>query len=253
VSPQPRRAGASNFDDAPHRPLLEVIQLQAGYGMSRVLFDVTFQVARGEAVALLGRNGAGKSTTLKAVMGIVAARGGRVLFEGRDVSQLPLHRVAQAGLGYVPQERRIFPDLTVRENLDVGRRGGAHRPGQWTIERACELFPTLEPLLDRRGQALSGGEQQMLAIARTLLGNPRLILLDEPSEGLAPQVVRVLADQIVQLKADGVTILLSEQNVPFAVRACDRAYVMERGRIVHAGDMVSMARDAETLGRYLGV
>jgi branched-chain amino acid transport system ATP-binding protein len=243
----PKAAGEAS------QPLLAVINLRAGYGLSRVLFDVTLRVDRGEVVALLGRNGAGKSTTLKAIMGIVAPTGGQVLFAGRDVSRLAPHRVAQAGLGYVPQERRIFPDLTVRENLEVGRRPAPQGGGAWTIERVCELFPTLEPLLRRRGQSLSGGEQQMLAIARTLLGNPRLLLLDEPTEGLAPRVVRALADQIVQLKADGVTIVLSEQNVHFTVHVCDRAYVLEKGHIRHEGGMQTIARDREVLGRYLGV
>ncbi len=253
MTSHPKPGGASDSDGASNRPLLQVIDLQAGYGLSRVLFDVTFDVARGEAVALLGRNGAGKSTTLKAIMGILAPTAGRVFFDGRDILRLAPHRVAQAGLGYVPQERRIFAGLTVRENLDVGWRGGSECARHWTIERACGLFPTLEPLLRRRGETLSGGEQQMLAIARTLLGNPRLLLLDEPTEGLAPQVVRVLADQILRLKADGVTVVLSEQNVHFAVRVCHRAYVLEKGRIVHAGDMASMAQDPKTLGRYLGV
>jgi branched-chain amino acid transport system ATP-binding protein len=243
---------ADSGGDSGH-PLLEVLSVQAGYGMSRVLFDVTLRVAQGEIVALLGRNGAGKSTTLKAIMGIVAPTSGRVLFEGRDVSRWAPHRVAQAGLGYVPQERRIFPDLTVRENLEVGCRRGHRGTGPWTIERVCELFPPLEPLLPRRGQSLSGGEQQMLAIARTLLGNPRLLLLDEPTEGLAPRVVQTLADQILRLKGDGVTIVLSEQNVHFTVHVCDRAYVLEKGHITHAGDMASLARDREVLARYLGV
>jgi branched-chain amino acid transport system ATP-binding protein len=238
--------------DSSH-PLLDVISVEAGYGMSRVLFDVTLRVEQGEAVALLGRNGAGKSTTLKAIMGIVTPTAGRVLFEGRDVSRWPPHRVAQAGLGYVPQERRIFPELTVRENLEVGSRRGAQGAGFWTVARVCQVFPPLEPLLRRRGQSLSGGEQQMLAIARTLVGNPRLLLLDEPTEGLAPRVVRALADQIVRLKAGGVTIVLSEQNVHFTVQVCDRAYVLEKGHITHAGDMASLAQDREVLGRYLGV
>jgi branched-chain amino acid transport system ATP-binding protein len=253
VKASPRSDGTADPGVEPRRPLLEVISVQAGYGLSRVLFDVTLRVDQGEVVALLGRNGAGKSTTLKAIMGIVAPTAGRVLFEGRDLSRLAPHRVAQSGLGYVPQERRIFPDLTVRENLDVGCRRGRRGTGTWTIDRVCELFPPLEPLLARRGQSLSGGEQQMLAIARTLLGNPRLLLLDEPTEGLAPRVVQALADQIVRLKADGVTIVLSEQNVHFTVHVCDRAYVLEKGHITHAGEMASLAQDRAVLARYLGV
>jgi branched-chain amino acid transport system ATP-binding protein len=253
VTTFPRPGGIGDPNRGSTQPLLDVIGVQAGYGMSRVLFDVTLRVEQCEAVALLGRNGAGKSTTLKAIMGIVTPTAGRIRFAGRDLAQVAPHRAAQAGLGYVPQERRIFPDLTVRENLEVGCRRSQLGAASWTIERVCDVFPSLQPMLRRRGQSLSGGEQQMLAIARTLMGNPRLLLLDEPTEGLAPRVVQALADQIIRLKADGATIVLSEQNVPFAVQVCDRAYVLENGRITHTDCMASLARDREVLARYLGV
>ena len=246
-APAPGAAGA------PGDILLDVIDLRAGYGMSRVLFGVTLRVGRGEVVAVLGRNGAGKTTTLKAIMGLVPPSAGRVLVDGFDVSRLPPHAVARAGIGYVPQERRIFPDLTVGENLEVGRRAGA--PGQrgWDVERVTELFPALGPLLNRRGESLSGGEQQMLAVARTLMGNPRVLLLDEPSEGLAPLVVQALAAQVLRLKREGVTIVLSEQNVRFTMQVSDRAYVLEKGHVRQEGDMRTIRQDRRLLGKYLSV
>jgi len=231
---------------------LEVTDLEAGYGMSRVLFGVSLHVRRGEVVALLGRNGAGKSTTLKAIMGILPRTTGRVVLDGRDVSRLPSHLIARAGVGYVPQDRRIFPDLTVRENLEVGRHTERGEP-RWNVQRVCALFPTLGPLVDRRGESLSGGEQQMLAIARTLMGNPTLLLLDEPSEGLAPMVVQTLAAQVLQLKEEGMTIVLSEQNVRFTTMVSDRAYVLEKGHVRHEGDVRKMAGDASILGKFLRI
>jgi branched-chain amino acid transport system ATP-binding protein len=231
---------------------LEVTDLQAGYGMSRVLFGVSLHVRRGEVVALLGRNGAGKSTTLKAIMGILPRTTGRVVLDGRDVSRLPSHLIARAGVGYVPQDRRIFPDLTVRENLEVGRHTERGEP-RWNVQRVCALFPTLGPLVDRRGESLSGGEQQMLAIARTLMGNPTLLLLDEPSEGLAPMVVQTLGAQVLQLKEEGMTIVLSEQNVRFTTMVSDRAYVLEKGHVRHEGDVRKMAGDDAVLGKFLRI
>jgi branched-chain amino acid transport system ATP-binding protein len=228
---------------------LEVADLEAGYGMSRVLFGVNLRVQQGEVVALLGRNGAGKSTTLKVIMGILSPTAGRVFFDGRDLSRLPSHLIARAGIGYVPQDRRIFPDLTVRENLEVGRRVGIRGEPRWSVQRVCAVFPALGPLGDRRGESLSGGEQQMLAIARTLMGNPRVLLLD----GLAPMVVQSLAAQVLQLKEEGVTIVLSEQNVRFTTLVSDRAYVLEKGHVRHEGDMREIARDASILGKYLRI
>ena len=250
IEPRPETGGG--VAGALGRALLEVTDLEAGYGMSRVLFGVNLRVRRGEVVALLGRNGAGKSTTLKAIMGILPRTTGRVVLDGRDVSRLPSHLIARAGVGYVPQDRRIFPDLTVRENLEVGRHAERGEP-RWNVQRVCALFPTLGPLVDRRGESLSGGEQQMLAIARTLMGNPTLLLLDEPSEGLAPMVVQTLAAQVLQLKEEGMTIVLSEQNVRFTTMVSDRAYVLEKGHVRHEGDVQKMAGDASILGKFLRI
>jgi branched-chain amino acid transport system ATP-binding protein len=241
---------ADTVDGAQGRTLLDVTDLEAGYGMSRVLFGLSLHVRRGEVVALLGRNGAGKTTTLKAIMGILPPTAGRVIFDGRDLSRLPSHLIARAGIGYVPQDRRIFPDLSVLENLEVGRQMG-RGDTRWSVPRVCALFPALGPLCHRRGGSLSGGEQQMLAIARTLMGNPTLLLLDEPSEGLAPMVVQALAAQVLRLREEGVTIILSEQNVRFTTAASDRAYVLERGHVRHEGDVRHMAGDTSILGKYL--
>jgi branched-chain amino acid transport system ATP-binding protein len=233
--------------------MLEVTGLEAYYGLSHILFGVCLRAARGEIVALLGRNGAGKSTTLKAIMGLVPPRAGQVLFRGEDLAGKPPHVICRQGIGFVPEDRRIFPDLTVRENLEVGWRpdGGGDRSR--SLERAFELFPALRDLPDRRGDSLSGGEQQMLAIARTLMGNPVLLLLDEPSEGLAPRVVQAMAGHILRLKREGMTILLSEQNLHFATRVSDRAYVLEKGRIQCEGQMADLAADTEVLRRHLMV
>lgn len=248
------RSVATPADERAHGgALLEVAGLQAGYGMSRVLFGVSLRVEQGEVVALLGRNGAGKSTTLKAIMGSVPITGGRVLLDGCDVSHHPPHLMARAGMGYVPQDRRIFPDLTVGENLEVGRRVGAHGTVRWNVERIGELFPPLRALLDRPGGSLSGGEQQMLAIARTLMGNPRVLLLDEPVEGLAPMVVDVLAQHVLRLKQEGMTIVLSEQNVRFTLQVADRAYVLEKGHVRQEGEMRALATDPGVLKKYLSV
>ena len=210
---------------------LEVTRLGAGYGRARVLFDVELHARDGEVVALLGANGAGKSTTLKAIMGIVPPSAGEVLFNGRSLKGLEPYEIARLGLGYVPEDRRIFTDLTVDENLEVGRQ--APRPGApvWSEERLFTLFPALAPLRRRRGGRMSGGEQQMLCIARTLAGNPAAMLLDEPSEGLAPLVVEQVAKAIVEVKAAGVTVLLAEQSRHFAERVADRAYILEKGVI----------------------
>jgi branched-chain amino acid transport system ATP-binding protein len=211
--------------------MLEIAALSAGYGRARVLFGVTLQVASGEVVALLGRNGAGKSTTLKAVMRLLPPSAGEVLFDGQPLERLEPHEIARLGLGYVPEERRIFGDLTVAENLLVGRQPPRTGGPAWTDARLLALFPALRPMLGRRAGSLSGGEQQMLSIARTLAGNPRAILLDEPSEGLAPVVVEQVARSILELKAAGVAVLLAEQSRAFAGRVADRSYTLEKGRI----------------------
>jgi branched-chain amino acid transport system ATP-binding protein len=233
--------------------LLELAGVDAGYGVSRVLFQVDLRVFEGESVALLGRNGAGKSTVLKAITGLARLTAGRVTFSGREVSGRPCYQVAREGIGYVPQDRRIFGDLTVRENLEVGRRRPESGKAPWTPERALALFPVLGELSNRRGDSLSGGEQQMLAIARTLMGNPRLLLLDEPSEGLAPLVVRALKEQTLRLRAEGVAILLSEQNLHFTRAVSDRAYILERGRIQQEGSMTELENDPAIMSKYLMV
>ena len=212
--------------------MLEVRALSAGYGRARVLFDVALHAAKGEVVALLGRNGAGKSTTLKAIMGLLPGRSGEVRFDGRRIERCEPHEIARLGLGYVPEDRRIFTDLSVAENLEVGRQPPRSGAPAWDRDRILALFPALAGMLDRPGGRMSGGEQQMLCIARTLAGNPRAILLDEPSEGLAPVIVEQVARAIVELKQAGVTVLLAEQSARFTERVADRSYTLEKGQIV---------------------
>ena len=232
--------------------ILELRDVHAAYGLSRVLFGVSLAVDAGECVCLLGRNGVGKTTTIRSVMGLTPPSAGRVLWKGRDIAGWPPYRVARAGIGFVPEDRRIFADLTVAENLDVAARGGREAPGG-TIERVYDVFPQLRELADRRGGYLSGGEQQMLTIARTLMGSPELLLLDEPSEGLAPLVVDHLADQILRLKRQGLTILLAEQNVSFSVALADRIYVLEKGRIRYQGPAAELRADAALRQELLGL
>jgi branched-chain amino acid transport system ATP-binding protein len=234
-------------------PLLEVHGLHAYYGRAHILDEVTLAVGAGEVVVLLGRNGAGKSTTLKSIMGLVPPAQGRVAFDGADITGRPPHAIARAGLGYVPEERRIFGELTVLENLEVGRQ--KPRPGapSWTPDRLFAIFPNLAELRDRPGARMSGGEQQMLTIARTLMGNPRAILLDEPSEGLAPRIVEQMAMTIKSLKSEGLTVVLSEQNLYFAGLVADRAYIIEKGRIRYSGTMAELATNQEVKAQYLSV
>jgi len=239
-------------------PLLDVKSLSAWYGGAHILFDIALQVRPGEVVALMGRNGAGKSTTLKTLMGMVERRSGQVHFMGRDISRLEPHAIASAGLGYVPEDRRIFTDLTVLENLEVGRQLPRMGPqGQmleaWTPQRLFKLFPNLGEMPDRPGGRMSGGEQQMLTVARTLMGNPYLVLLDEPSEGVAPVIVEGMVQMILGLKAAGVSILLSEQNLHFATLVSDRAYVLEKGQIRYQGTMQELAADEEVRRAYLSM
>jgi branched-chain amino acid transport system ATP-binding protein len=242
----------------PSSPLLDVKALAAWYGGAHILFDLDLEVRRGEVVALMGRNGAGKSTTLKAIMAMVEQRQGRVHFMGRDVSRLEPHQIASLGLGYVPEDRRIFTDLTVLENLEVGRQrarvtaDGTQLP-PWTPERLFKLFPNLGEMPQRLGGRMSGGEQQMLTVARTLMGNPHLVLLDEPSEGVAPVIVEGMVQMIHELKANGVAILLSEQNLHFAELVSDRAYVLEKGQIRFQGTMAQLAADEEVRRAYLSL
>jgi branched-chain amino acid transport system ATP-binding protein len=229
--------------------VLELDGVHAAYGRSRALHGVTLRAGPGEVVSLLGRNGAGKSTTLKSVMGLVDVTAGAVRFEGREITRLMPHVISRLGIGWVPEDRRIFGDLTVEENLLVGRKG----EGAWTAERVYRFFPKLGELARRRGGSLSGGEQQMLTVGRTLMGNPRLLLLDEPSEGLAPVVVKALGTQIALLRQEGLTILLSEQNLRFAARLSDRAYVIERGQIRWDGAMGDLLADEAVRRAYLTV
>jgi branched-chain amino acid transport system ATP-binding protein len=212
--------------------MLEVARLSGGYGRAQVLFDLRLEIGAGEVVALLGRNGAGKSTTLKTIMGLLPAFAGEVRLDGRRIDRLEPYEIARAGLGYVPEERRIFTDLTVQENLEVGRRPPQPGAPAWTRERLLALFPALAGMLGRRAGLMSGGEQQMLCIARSLAGNPRVILLDEPSEGLAPLVVAQIARAIAELKGAGVTVLLAEQGSNLTRRLADRSYTLDRGRII---------------------
>ena len=232
--------------------ILELRDVHAAYGLSRVLFGVSLAIDAGECVCLLGRNGVGKTTTIRSVMGLTPPSAGRVVWKGRDITGWPPYRVARAGIGFVPEDRRIFADLTVAENLDVAARGGREAPG-WTVDRVYDVFPPLRELADRRGGYLSGGEQQMLTIARTLMGSPELLLLDEPSEGLAPLVVDHLADQILRLKRQGLTILLAEQNVSFSVALADRAYVLEKGRIRYQGPAAELRTDDALRQELLGL
>jgi branched-chain amino acid transport system ATP-binding protein len=211
--------------------MLEITHLSGGYGRARVLFDLRLEIGAGEVVALLGRNGSGKSTTLKTIMGLLPPFAGEVRFDGRRIDRLEPYEIARAGLGYVPEERRIFTDLTVQENLLVGRRTPQSGAPAWTQDRLLELFPALAGMLGRRSGLMSGGEQQMLCLARTLAGNPRAILLDEPSEGLAPLVVAQIARAIGELKSAGVSVLLAEQGSNLTRRLADRSYTLDRGRI----------------------
>ena len=238
-------------------PLLQVQGLNAWYGAAQILFDVSLQVGRGEVVALMGRNGAGKSTTLKALMGMVARRGG-VQFLGQDSARREPHEIARLGLGYVPEERRIFTDLSVMDNLEVGRQRPRRWPDgtpapEWTPEKLFALFPNLGEMPLRPGGRMSGGEQQMLTVARTLMGQPLLVLLDEPSEGVAPLIVQQMARTIRALKAQGVSVLLSEQNLPFAEAVADRAYLIEQGQVVHEGRMADVVANPDVRKNCLGV
>lgn len=233
-------------------PLLKVEAMHSAYGLSRVLFDISLEVMAGECVCLLGRNGVGKTTTMRSVMGLLRPTSGRVIWKGTDIAGWTPHRIARVGIGFVPEDRRVFPELTVWENLDVSARA-ARRPGRWDISAVYELFPALSELRARPAGHLSGGEQQMLTIARTLMGNPELLLLDEPSEGLAPLVVETLLGKIRALKAQGLTILLAEQGVDFSLALADRVYVLEKGSIRHSGPAAELRHDAALRDRLLAL
>ena len=232
---------------------LKVRDLNSHYGPAHILFDVGFEIGDGEVVALLGRNGAGKSTTFRSIMGLVAQRTGTILFQGEDVSRLPTYEIARRGLGYVPEDRRIFTDLTVEENLEVGAQPPRANAPSWTRDKLYALFPNLSEMRRRPGGRMSGGEQQMLTIARTLMGNPALVLLDEPSEGLAPKLVEQMAQAIVVMKREGLSVVLSEQNLQFARRLADRAYVIDKGEIMFEGTIAALDADESRRRAYLGV
>jgi branched-chain amino acid transport system ATP-binding protein len=223
--------------------ILEVKDIYTSYGLSQILFGVSLKVAEGEVISLLGRNGVGKTTTLRSIMGLTPPRSGEILWKGENIAGKTPHQIAKLGIGFVPEDRRIFADLTVWENLDVAIKSSLGKKNPWTLERVFALFPALEPIQTRRGGFLSGGEQQMLTIARTLMGNPDLLLLDEPSEGLAPIVVQQLGDQIKRLRQEGMTILLCEQNSRFSLDLCDRLYILEKGEVRYSGTVAEFHRD----------
>jgi branched-chain amino acid transport system ATP-binding protein len=233
--------------------MLSVKDLHAYYGRAHILHVVSLEAKAGEVVALLGRNGAGKSTAMKAIMGLVPPAKGDVRFAGRRIDRLVPYRIARLGLGYVPEERRIFTELSVMENLSVGRQPAREGAPAWTEDRLFALFPNLGRMRDRPGGRMSGGEQQMLTIARTLMGNPRCVMLDEPSEGLAPIVVEQMGQSIRALKRQGLSVLLSEQNLHFCQAVADRAYIIEKGQIRFAGTMAELMADAALREQYLSV
>ncbi|MEI6205094.1 MAG: ABC transporter ATP-binding protein [Enhydrobacter sp.] len=233
--------------------MLSVIDLHAFYGRAHILHGVTLEARAGEVVALLGRNGAGKSTAMKAIMGLVPPAQGEVSFDSKRIERLPPYRIARLGLGYVPEERRIFTELSVMENLEVGRQAAREKAPTWDVEKLFALFPNLGRMRERPGGSMSGGEQQMLTIARTLMGNPRCVLLDEPSEGLAPIIVEEMGHSIRALKAQGMCVVLSEQNLHFCQSVADRAYIIEKGQIRFGGTMAELSANASLREQYLSV
>lgn len=233
--------------------ILEMKDVHSFYGTSHVLFGVSLDVREGEVACLMGRNGAGKTTTFRAIMGLTPARSGSILFRGGEIRNLKVHKKSRLGIGYVPEDRQIFPDLTVRENLEIGSSSGIRRKDGWSLDKIYDLFPLLEKYDRKPGGQLSGGEQQMLTIARTLMGNPSLVLLDEPTEGLAPVVVLSLKEMILRLKEMGTTILLSEQNVKFAVKVSDRVFIIDNGAIRYRNETARFVEDEAVQKRYLAV
>ena len=232
--------------------ILSVEKINTFYGDSHILFDVDLTIAEGEVVSLLGRNGAGKTTTLRSIMGLTPPRAGSVRWLGEEVQRLKSHEIARKGVGFVPEDRRIFSRLSVEENLEIGAFK-LERASGWTLERIYGLFPKLEQLKAHKGNELSGGEQQMLAIARALMGAPRLVLLDEPSEGLAPAIVKDVGEMIGTLKDEGIAVLLVEQNTRFACRLSDRVYIIDNGRVRFGGTVAQLEADEELKSRYLAV
>lgn len=233
--------------------ILEVETIDTYYGVFQALFGVSLRLDTGEVVCLLGRNGAGKTTTILSVIGLTPPRRGKVIFRGEDLTGKPPHAIAWKGIGFVPEDRRVFPDLSVVENLELARKRGRAGRAEWTVEKVLKIFPRLEECRHRKGGLLSGGEQQMLTIGRALMGNPDLLLLDEPTAGLSPLIVKMLDAQIRHLKAEGETILLAEQNADFALRLADRAYVIDKGSICYAGTTTEILADATIRREHLAV
>ncbi len=233
--------------------ILEVNKIDSFYGEAHVLHQIEIEVKEGEAVAVLGRNGAGKTTLLRSILGLTPAKYGTIVFQGKDITHLPTNDIANLGLGWVPDNRRIFPTLTVHQNLDIARKKGIDGKIQWDTERVYRHFPALKDLANQKGENLSGGEQQMLSIARTLMGNPILILLDEPSEGLAPIIVREVMNIVLELTATNLTTILVEQNSMLALRVCKRVYVLDDGKIVHEGTAEELAANEELKKQLLGI
>ncbi len=231
--------------------ILELHGINTYYGLSHILFDLSLEVHEGEVVGLLGRNGAGKTTTLRSVIGLNYPNSGKIVFYGQDMTRTPAYVRSRKGMGYVPEDRRIFPELTVEENLKVAQKDT--KKGEWTLERVYQLFPALEPMRNRNGKTLSGGEQQMLTVARALMGNPQLLLLDEVSEGLAPAIVKALKECLLELKKTGISMLVCEQNLAFVTELSDRAYIMENGELRYQGDMAQLERDRGKWEQYLAV
>jgi len=234
-------------------PMLSVTDLEVNYDSSQVLFRLKLHVRKGETLALLGRNGAGKSTTMKAIAGVIPARRGRVELEGTTISGMPSYKIARAGIGFVPEDRQIFTDLSVEDNLWIATKRGVHGEQDWAIDRVYDMLPLLKPLRDRLGGQLSGGEQQMLTIGRSLMGNPSLLLLDEPSEGLAPIMVQKIGELVEDLRKLGTTIVLAEQNLHFCLGLADRAVVIDKGLDVFEGSIAELEANAEIKQRYLSV
>ena len=231
-------------------PQLEVQSIHTSYGLSQVLFGISFDVEPGQVISLIGRNGVGKTTTMRSIIGLTHATNGRIIFEGTDITRMAAHRISRLGVGFVPEDRRIFPQLTVWENLDIARRPASNGNG-WDEERVFSLFPDLRDIQSRLGGVLSGGQQQMLTIARSLMNNPRLLLLDEPSEGLAPKVVEDLRDQIKALKDSGLSIVLAEQHLSFVLRLSDKCHILEKGEVKYSGTPSDLRARPDVLERYL--
>ncbi len=232
---------------------LSVEAIHTAYGLSQVLFGVSLEVKAGECIALIGRNGVGKTTTMRSIIGLTPPVRGRVVWKGQDIAHLAPHRICRLGIGFVPEDRRIFPELSVWENLDIARRAGANGRTSWREEQVFALFPDLAEIRDRLGGVLSGGQQQMLTIGRTLMGNPELLLLDEPSEGLAPLIVEQVRQRVAELKATGLSIVLAEQNLQFVLALADRVYILEKGEVRFTGTPSDLQADSSIVHQYLTV